>query len=614
MFETLRRMIFPIIIIVLLFFVAMIVFEWGLGLSRQRASADASVAAIINGEKIPWETYNRIYSSMYKAESKNYEEDLPEDKVREIHQQAWRQLLHDYLLMQQVRKHNITVTDEEIYAFLRYNPPPEIQQYFQTDGKFDYQKYFNAMADPQASGFWASLEPFARESIMKQKLQEMVIQTAHVTEPEVKEYFLDNNEKVKVGFINVKYERFSRPPPRSTEEELEEFYNQHKEDYPIDERAALNIALLEKKPAPMDWERTFKKASAIYDSIKAGADFAEMAKKYSEDPSSAKNGGDLGWFPKGQMVEAFDRKVFSMKKGEISEPIRTKFGWHIIKVHDFKEEKEVPRGKKEKELVKKVHASHILISTKPSQETLDKAYRRLEEFLTAAKKKGFFKAAQDLKIPIKSTTPFFRGKTIQYIGRDMNAHRFAFEHKEDEISGIMENNSAYFVLQVAKRFPAGMATFEEAKEKVKLDIVKYKVAKICRDTANAIYEEIQNGVDIKKAAKNHGEKYQVSEPFTRTAYVKGIGRYPTAIGAAFSLKEPGQISKPIDYEQGTIIYKLLERITPDLTEYNNQRDSLYAVILNYKRQELYSKWFEHLVETSDIVNNTEQLLEEQKQM
>jgi len=611
MFEALRKMILPIIIIVLFFFAAMIVFEWGLGFSRRQSFVDSNIAAVINGEKISWQTYNRLYNTLYQTESQDTDGELSDDKVREIQQKAWKELLHDHLLIQQVAQHHITATDEEVYQYLRYSPPPELQQlsYFQTDGQFDYQKYVNALADPQASAFWASIEPFARESIVKQKMQEMVIQAAHVTETEVKEFYFDTNEKVKVGMVNVAYARFSNPPPKSTDDELLEYFNEHKEDYPVEERASLDIALIEKKPEPRDWEISYNKAQAIYDSIQAGADFAEMAQRYSDDPSSAKEGGDLDWFPRGRMVTEFDRKVFTMKKGQISEPVRTQFGWHIIKLHDFKEEMEVPHGKTKKELVEKAHASHILVKAVAGEETLDRAYRRLEEFHIAAKKNGFFKAAEDLNMPVKRAAPFFRDKNIQYIGKDPNAGQFAFENKVDAISNVFENNSAFFVVRVSGRMPAGMATFEEVKDKIKLDILKYKVQKLCHDTASAIYAEIQKGTKIKKAAKMFGEEYETTDEFTRRSYVKGLGRDPVAIGTAFSLTEPGQISKPADYDQGSIIFQMIERTKADLDAYNTQRDSLYFSILNAKRRELYSSWFENIVENSTIENNIEKALE-----
>ncbi|MEW5995174.1 MAG: peptidylprolyl isomerase, partial [Candidatus Zixiibacteriota bacterium] len=349
MFETLRKLILPIIITVLFFFVAMIVLEWGLGLSRRQDYVDADVAAVINGEKVSWQAYNRLYSSLYEMESAKTEEELPEAKIREIHDRAWRQLLHDYLLLQKARQYGLTVTDDEVYTFLRSNPPPELQQapYFQTDGQFDYQKYFAAMTDPQTADFWRGMEPFARESVLKQKMQLMILSAAHVTEEEIKDFYLSENEKIKVGVVNVEFKRFTNPSPHFTEEDRRAYFEEHRDDYRINERAALNLAIIEKKPEPLDWERTYHKAKALYDSVQAGADFADLAVRYSEDPGSVKDGGDLGWFPRGQMVEEFDRMVFNMQPGQVSEPVRSEFGWHIIKLHDRKEEMQRKPGSTE---------------------------------------------------------------------------------------------------------------------------------------------------------------------------------------------------------------------------------------------------------------------------
>lgn len=609
MFEALRKMIFPIIIIVLVFFTAMIFLQWGMGLSGRQDYLASNLAAVINGEEISWQEYNRIYNNLYQIEIQNTEDELPDHKIKELQQSAWQQLLQDRLLTQQVAKHGIIATDEELYGYLRLNPPPELRQmvYFQTDGKFDYQKYINAMADPNAATFWASIEPFVRKEILKLKMQEMVSQMTYVTEAEIKESFLESEEKIRAGMVNVGFERFSRPPPTSTEEELLEFYEKHREQYTINERAALNIVMIEKKPEPYDWEISYNKAKAIYDSIAAGADFTEMAKTYSQDVT-AEDGGDLGWFREGQMVMEFNRRVFSMKGGDISEPVRTEYGWHIIQALGFREEMEVPLGGKEKQKVKKAHASHILIKATPSRETLDKAFARLGEFQSEAVPKGFLKAAKDLRLSVKRTGPFFRGRNIQYIGNDANAGLFAFDNEVDEISEVFENDLAIFVVQVAEKLPAGTATFEETEEKVKMDVVKYKVETLCRDTANAIYEEIKRGTDIKKAAGMFGEEYDTPDQFSRGSYVKGIRRAPEPIGRAFSLTEPGQISEPIDYDQGTIIIQLIEKTTPDLTEFTEKRDSIYNFILVTKQRELYAQWFDNLVKNSEIINNIQTTL------
>lgn len=604
MFEALRKMILPIIIIVLVFFVGMIVLQWGLGLSSRQQSVQADVAAIVNGETIDWRTYNAVYNNLYQAEAKDSEEELPDSKVRELHQEAWRQILHETLVMQEVAKHELIVADEELYAYLRLSPPPELQAIpaFQTDGKFDYQKYINAMADPQAAPFWAQVEVSARRDVTRVKLRELILQTAHVTEAEIKEWFLAATEKVKVGMIDIGFDRFTRPPPQSTDEELQAYFETHSEDYPIAERASLNIAILEKTPAPSDWEAAFVKATAIRDSVLAGEDFALMASRYSEDPSAAENSGDLGWFPRGQMVTEFDRHVFQMKVDEVSEPIRSQFGWHVIKLHELKEEMTKPRGKTEEELTEQAHASHILISATASQETLDENYRRLEQFQSAANRSGFWKAAEDLQFPAKKTGYFFRGRNIQFLGKDAQAGIFAFDQEIETISDVLENNSAYYVIQAAGREPEGLATFDDAREKVSMDMQTFKVMQFCQDTSAAIWAEIQKGTDLAKAAEMYGEEYEILDEFDRGSYVKRLRRDPIAIGTAFALDQPGQISEPVEHGQGIVIFKLIERITPDLSDLTAKHDSVANVILQSKRQELYARWFDLLVKNSDIQN------------
>ncbi len=614
MFDALRKMILPIIIIVLVFFGAMIVLEWGMGFSSRRDFVSGNIAAVINGEEVGWQQYNRIYENLYQAQYRDTVDELSDEKRRELQQSAWNQLLHDRLILQEVAKHNMTVTDEELYAYLRLTPPPQLQSLpdFQTGGKFDYQKYINAMVNPQAAPFWASVEASVVPDILKLKMQELIIQAAIVTEQEVKEFYMNTAEKVKVGMVNVGYERFSKPPPRPTDEELLAYYQEHLDDYPIDERASLQIAMVEKKPAPYDWEIAYNRAKSIYDSIQAGSDFEQMARDFSED-RSAESGGDLGWFPRGQMVEEFDRQVFSMKKDGVSEPIRSQFGWHVIKLHDLKTEMEAPRGKKEKEPVEKAHASHILIKAVASQQTLDQAYNRIEEFLLAANDQGFLQAAENVGMPIKQTALFFPGKNVQYLGGNPEANKFAFDNDVDAISEIMASNSAFFVVRVAEKQPAGLAQYEDVGEKVSMDMVEYLVARLCRDTAAAIFAEIQAGASIQNAAKTFGEEYTVLDEFDREAYVKEIRRYPAAIGAAFSLTEPGQISSPVDHQQGTVIFKLIERKTPDLSDFTAKRDSIYSAIMLAKQQELYGAWFERLVKTSEIENNVQRIMNREEE-
>jgi len=604
MFKALRKMILPIVLIALVGFLATIIFQWGMELSSRDDYLASNVAAVINGEEISWQDYNKIYSNLYQQASQGVEDELPDSKIREIQGNAWNQLLHDRLIMQEVAKHNISVTSEELYDLLRFSPPAELQQitFFHTDGRFDYQKYLNYMADPNAAPFWASVEPFIRTEIMKMKLQEMVSQAAQVTEAEIKEAFVTSEEKVKVDMVNVSTARFSQAARDFTDQDVDDYFAANRDKYKVDERAVLKVALIQKQPEPSDWERARVKASEIYDSATAGADFAQLAMTYSDD-NSARNGGDLGWFPEGQMVPEFNDMVFSMKKGEISQPVRTTFGYHVILLHDRKEEMGTLPGSTKQEKITKAHASHILFKAAPSAETLDRVFNTLNQIRTEAENSSFEAAAAAADIELRETRPFERGDVIQFIGRDEFANQFAFDKEVGSLSDIMENNSAIYVFQIAERLPSGLADLEESRSQAKRDLMNDRMYALCMDTANAIYADYEQSSDLKKAAKKHAAKYVELDPFARSGYVKDFGRDPYAIGGAFALREPGQVSKPIQHEKGAVIFKLVKRSSPDLTDFTAKRDSIQSVLLVNKQQELYAKWYESLRENSEIINN-----------
>ncbi|MCM2272813.1 MAG: peptidylprolyl isomerase [candidate division Zixibacteria bacterium] len=600
MFEALRKLIFPIIIIVLLFFVAMIVLEWGLDITGRQQFAGANFAGSVNGEKIPWDTYNRIFNNLYQTESQQSEAELPDSRVRELEQSAWNQLVHDQLLAQEAAKRNIVVTDEELYAYLRLQPPQFLQSApnFQTNGQFDYQKYVQAMVDPQWSSFWASIEPTMRAEIQKLKMQEIIVQTVAVSEVEVKQAFLEGIEKVKLGLVNVPLNRFNASIPQATDDQVRQYFDQHKDKYKQEERAVLNMVLLDKQPGEEDWVRVRQRLQVIYDSIRAGADFAEMARLYSQDGSAA-GGGDLGWFGQGQMVPEFDQRAFSLTSGQVSEPFRTQFGWHIMLHQGYRDTVLTPGTP----AVRQAHASHILLRVDQSQETLDAAFQRLSDFQLIADEKSFKDAVAETGLELKTTTPFTRRGPIQFIGYDAIADSFAFQNEVGAVSQVMENNSGFFVLEVAEKIPAGEASFEEVKPRVAQDARRELVVKACHDLAERVMSMVKAGQPLPAAAQANGLTYSETDYLTRTGYHAELGRDPIALGAAFGMTSVGQIIGPVDHGLGSAVMTMLEKQTPDLTQFNEKRDSVYQSVVQAKQQEMYSRWFDHLVQNSKIENN-----------
>jgi peptidyl-prolyl cis-trans isomerase D len=602
MFEQMRKMIGPIIVTVLVFFVAMIVLEWGLDFTSRNQSGISNAAVVVNGDEVSWQAYNQTYNNMYRQQSEQSDAEVTEAMEKQIQASAVEQIVFEAILEQEARKHNIVVSDDELYAFMRYSPPADLQKIpdFQTNGQFDYQKYMAAMTNPQYQPFWSQTEPFVRADLRKYKVQEMVVEGAQVTEAEIKDKFITDHEKVKVVAAIVDYGRFSGPNLVNTEQEQHAWFEQNKDKYKLDERAVADVMLIEKKPTEADWQGGQAKLKVVYDSIVAGTDFAEMARRYSED-GSAQSGGDLGWFPVGKMVAEFNQRAFSMKEGELSEPFRTQFGWHIIKHHGFRDMDTTILGKKTTR--QQAHCSHILVRVNMGRDAMDLAYKQLESFRDAAAKDGVTKAATDAGLTPRRTEPFQKGRNIPYIGSDPRASEWVFNNQPGAISEIMENNSSLFVVAVTERRPAGPSEFAEAQKKLDQDLLVHKVSTLCRDTAQAMLNAVNGGMSLQDAAKRYAAKYEELDEFGRTTYVQAVHNDPAAIGAAFALTTPGQISKVVDYDQGSVVYKLVSRTSPELSDYNAKRDSVYNLILTSKRQELFGRWFDSMKKNAKIENN-----------
>jgi len=601
MFEMLRKMIFPIIIIVLVFFVAMIVLEWGLGISGRNQALQANVAGTINGEEIPWQNYTQVLNNLYQNERSSYSEDyeIPEDRARQLEQQAWDELVADRLIKKEGERLGITVSESDVYNYLKRNPPQFLQQTpeLQTNGQFDYQKYLSLMTDNRAAEMWASIEPMIREDLKRIKVQQEVVLTAHVTTEEVRQAYLAANEKVTVGVVNATLNRFFTIVPDPPDQELQAWFNEHRDDYKVEERVVLDIVRASKEPSQFDLEAAQARAKEIYDSVTTGSDFAEFARMYSQDPGTGANGGDLGWFASGRMVSEFDSASFAMKEGEISTPIKTSFGWHIIKHFGYR----VENGQRE------AHVAHILIKVETSPTTLDAAWQQLEMVRAGVPETGMAEAAKAEGFEVHTTAPTEEKGYINYVEGGAEVLQIAFKMNVGDLSEVLDLPKYYCLFRLANKLPAGPADFEAVKATVKRDFRNDKLAQICRDTAQQVYDKTALGLTLERAAEQYGLNYEKLEPFSRDATVAKLGSDPKVIGRAFALNPVGAVSKPIDYGTGTVIMELLDRQTPDLTAFNEKQDSVYQQLLMTKQQQAFSAWYAALIKNAQVESNVNTL-------
>jgi len=598
MFQFLRRMIGPIMITVLVAFIATIIFSWGGG--GFQSQPDDTIG-IINGENISYRVFEQYYCNILRQEQAKAEDELTADQMNTIRDRAWKELQADYILNKEIENYGIKLSPDEVYTYLKFYPPQDLQQapVFMTDGKFDYNKYVGAMANPQYASLWASVEQMVSPGLLKFKLQTEIASTARVTPAEVMQAFLNEKEMIRIDFINVADRDFQKSLPAVNVSEMQQYYDSHKEDYKKGVRAVLDVVAFAKQPSEADWERLKFEADQIYDSAAAGADFAELAQTYSQD-NSAERGGDLGWFARGRMVAPFDSAVFSMRENQISRPVRTQFGWHIIKLLGIKMEKETPQGETEAREVEKRNAAHILLKAEPSEDTYNQLSQNATDFMEEARKKGFAEAATEYSYEVKSTQPFDKSGFITFLGRNKDASDFAFTAKVADISEVFEDKGALYVAQLKEIIPEGYTSFEEAKTTIERQVGMEKAKKVAEDTARVVWQAVKAGMRPADAAARYGFVYDTTGLINRNAVVRNVGNDPYVMGGAFALANIGDISEPIRYNNGVMIIRLLEKQSPNLDEFNRGQDSIYSAALSKKQQDMYRRWYEKEVEKAQV--------------
>jgi peptidyl-prolyl cis-trans isomerase D len=319
---------------------------------------------------------------------------------------------------------------------------------------------------------------------------------------------------------------------------------------------------------------------------RGGKDFAELAKQYSSDPGSAQQGGDLGWFTKGRMVPAFEAAAFRARPGEIVGPVRTPFGYHIIKV----------LGKDSREL----KLGHVLMKITPSSQTVNDLIDRARDFAFVAKSSEFSKEAQSLGLEVKEASIQEKSGMIPGLGMNESVTRWAFKNKVGSISEPYDLAGGYAVFTVSEVKEAGVRPLEELKESLRPQVLRKKKIEKTKVFATEARAKLAAGDSLSKLSTiDPSIRVQSTGPFTVSGAIPGIGRDPNFVGAADGL-QPGQISPAVQGTRGAYLIQLLSRTPFDSAGFASQKAMLQSRMLQDKRSRFLSDWLAKLKENADI--------------
>jgi peptidyl-prolyl cis-trans isomerase D len=358
-------------------------------------------------------------------------------------------------------------------------------------------------------------------------------------------------EKRKVRYLLVDADAI-RAKVTVPEANIERAYNDNIAQYTSPEQVRASHILL--KTEGKDDAAVKAKAEDVLKQAKSGADFAALAKKYSEDEGSAKNGGDLDYFGKGKMVPEFDQAVFTMMPGQMSDLVKTQFGYHIIKLVDKKAAKVSTLAEVHQQL-------HDQLATETARaQAADLAQTIAKE---VSKPADFDKAAAAHGLMVQESGFFARDESILTLGPAPEAVSRAFEMKVGDVSAPLQAARGFVFETVVAIQPPAMPKLEDVKDKVRDAVIKQKARDLSRQKAAAVAAKLKGAADFEKVAKAAGVEAKTTDLISRDAPIPDLGVAPEAMDTAFKLPA-GSVSEPISTDNGTVVFKVLEHkdVTP----------------------------------------------------
>jgi parvulin-like peptidyl-prolyl isomerase len=573
-------------IVALVGFMLTIFIDWGMGLENVRGKSGRIVGKI--GSK---SVDIREFSQMLEMERQNRtQQGQSRNEDGNLPIQVWESYVNETITNIAIKEMGLSATVEEVYSYLKDNPPPAFTQseYFQTDGQFDKNKFISFINTPSSYDNPAvqQIERYIREVMVPINKLNTLIEIGNIPSYSEIEYeYKAQNEKVSFEYISMHPYSIDLPADELADEKLKVYYDSHISDYKTDEKATIYFARFPKDATVRDEYFIANELREIKSNVLAGhTSFDEEARVGSDDMGSAKNGGELGWFGKGQMVKAFEDVAFSTEEGKISEPFKSNYGFHIIAVDSVM---------KDNDTIVQIKAKHILKYIAAGVETLDSIEGLVAKIRSLSEDKNMLEATKEFSVAIDSTLPFGRGENPSELGYLPNLGFFVFDKdaKSGDVSEILETSDAFFVVEIKEKIAKGNMPFEHAKSKIR-QIVSDSLRVL---NAKSYLEEITAKIGetpFEEFAQNE-EKLIASkaDAVTRKQFVPGVGYNNEVLCVAF--KTPiNKISKPINSDNGIYIVRTTDKTligempkdTRDAVNISNQIKSELA-------RNAYSDWF-----------------------
>lgn len=695
-----------IIVFLIIAFVGLIVFEWGMSYTGLKGG-DRAVFGKVNGEEITYQEYEKVLQQQLETmRQQNGNKDVDDATLEQIKEQVWNSLVHQTLTKQEIARLGIKVSDNEILDFI-YNRPEQLPEaikrnFIDSTGVFNTDFYQQAlgMKTKEATQFWNQVELYMREVLLSEKLQTYITASVIVSEEDVLQKYKDDNIKAsfRYAFLDINSVTDTTAFVVS-EDEMKSYFNEHKDEFKQEEavkfryvvfsdaptiddsnsikkqmeflvkdmksaklddstliklvndnssvpykadfqkpnaigsagRGALNflfsakpdsvsnviidqdgykvIKFIESKEGEdlyvnashilinfgTDTAGAKKQAEDILKRAKNGEDFDKLAFELSQDPSAKTNNGDLGWFTKGTMVKEFEEATMNGTVGSITGPVKTQFGFHIIKI----------KAKSKKEF----KFAEIKKPVTAGQRTKDIARKKAQEFLADVENGAILDSlAKNMMLPVYSTPEISKGGFVPGAGQNKGIIEFGLANKKSKLYGPAKVQGGYGVYLITDKIAEGTKNYDS----IKVSLIKPKIAQnkkfnYLQKIAGDILSKISGGdiLGLQNAfplyAFGTADSVSYSKPDAKISL-----DYPI-YNTVFSMK-PGEVSNPVKGTRGYYV-AVLNWITPfDQNDYVVKQADIRKQLLGSKKQQAVQEWMTNLTNNAKIEDNRDKYL------
>lgn len=580
-------------IIIAVVFVGGFLFADMSGLIGQGPVTTSTVVAKVDGESILYSTWINTAAQMAQQQEQSQGRGLTMDERRQVDEQAFNELVNDILLRHEYERRGIRVTDAEIIDMAKYSPPPQLQNApdLQTDGRFDPAKYQRFLASPAArqQGILLSIENYYRSEIPRQKLFAQVAGDVYLPDARLWSLWRDARDSATVSFVAF------RPAPTKaeldavTDAEMRAYYDAHKAEFDRPGTAVVSVVSISRRPTAADTAMTLQKVRALREEIMKGAKFEDVARRESDDSVSAVKGGDLGRSTKGTYVKPFDDAAFSLPVGTVSQPIKTDYGFHLIRV--------------DKRTADTVYVHHILKLVRQGDSAATATDRRADSLAKAAagstNPAAFDDAATRMGLLVSRIT-VTEGQVAGYLGRNIpSVSAWAFSGaRPGETSDLYDDDAGYYLARLDSLRPGGQQPLAAVAAEVRELVAREKALDAAMPKAKALAAAAAR-TSLEAAAKEAGRPVEKEGPFARSTPVAAFGFISEATGAAFSLPL-GKVSEPIRTTAGIFVMRVDKRVTADSAQWVAQKAVQRQQVDNALRQQRIRAYLDNLRKAAKI--------------